>query len=125
MKKVAQVKKPTGEPKKIPTVSIAGARADWVVDAGEEKLAVIHSTWWSGKDVYRDPMKGVDTGGKRYREYVAKLQETDRVVLQRDKGNGSLERDSFVGVFSFSDLLVDPAGPVELKLVARTANQRK
>jgi hypothetical protein len=111
--------------KPIRSVAITGARGDWIVDVEGEKLAVIHNTWWTGKNAYRDPMVGVDVGGKRYLDYVAKLQETDQVVVQRDRGNGNLERDSYVGVFSFSHLSVDPAGPVEMKLVARIANPRK
>jgi hypothetical protein len=106
-------------------VKITGARGDWIADVDGERLAVIHDTWWKGKDAYRDPMKGVDTAAKRYTDYVAKLQETDRVVVQRDKGDGSLERDGYVGVFSFKDLLVDPTGPIELRLTARVASSRK
>lgn len=85
----------TTPPKRNPigSVVITGARGDWIVDVGGEMLAVIHNTWWTGRDIYRDPMVGVDVGGKRYRDYVARLQETDRVVVQRDKGNGSLARE--------------------------------
>lgn len=111
--------------KTIRSVSITGARGDWIVDVGGERLAVIHDTWWTGKDAYRDPMTGINVLSPRYVEYVAKLQETDRVVVQRDKGNGSLERDGYVGVFSFGQLSVDPTGPIEMTIVARTANARK
>lgn len=113
------------ERKLIRSVVITGARGDWIVDVEGERLAVIHDTLWTGKDVYRDAMIGVDVGSRRYLEYVARLQETDRVVVQRDKRNGSRARDGYVGVFSFRHLLVDPAGPVEMKLVARIANARK
>jgi len=120
MPKIAPpVKKP------IRSVAITGAPSDWILDVDGERLAVIHDTWWTGKDLYRDPMTGVSVLSKRYLEYVAKLQETDRVVVQRDKGNGSLVRDGYVGVFSFRHLLIDSAGPVEMTLVARTANARK
>lgn len=115
----------TSERKPLQSVAITGARGGWIVDVEGEKLAVIHDTWWTGSNVYRDPMVGVDVHARRYLDYVARLQETDRVVVQRDKGKGSLERDSYIGVFSFSNLSVDPAGPVEMKLVARTANPRK
>jgi hypothetical protein len=107
------------------SVAITGARGDWIVDVEGERLAVIHDTWWTGKDAYRDPMVGIDVASKRYLDYVATLQETDRVVVQRDKGNGSLARDGYVGVFSFRHLAVEPTGPVEMKLVARVANPRK
>jgi hypothetical protein len=106
-------------------VKITGARGDWIADVEGERLAVIHDTHWSGRDGYRDPMTGVDTATKRYVEYVAKLRDSDRVVVQRDKGQGSLERDGYVGVFSFKDLEVDPAGPIELRLTARVASSRK
>ena len=56
---------------------------------------------------------------------MQKLRETDRVVVQRDKGQGSLERDGYVGVFSFKDLQVDPDGPIEMRLTARIASSRK
>ena len=107
------------------SVLITGARGDWIVDVEGERLAVIHDTWWTGRSGYRDPMAGVDLRGRRYLDYVARLQETDRVVVQRDKGKGSLERDGYVGVFSFRELLVDPAGPVEMQLTARIASARK
>jgi hypothetical protein len=68
---------------------------------------------------------GVDVLAKRYVDYVAKLQETDRVVVQRDKGQGSLERDGYIGVFSFKDLKVDPAGPIEMRLTSRLASALK
>jgi predicted xylose isomerase-like sugar epimerase len=116
-------KKATPQP--IRPVTITGARGDWIADVGGERLAVIHDTHWSGKDVYRDPMTGVDVATKRYVEYVQKLRESDRVVVQRDKGQGSLERDGYVGVFSFKDLQVDPEGPIEMRLTARVANARK
>ncbi len=106
-------------------VKITGARGDWIADAGGERLAVIHDTWWTGKDAYRDPMAGVDLASKRYQDYVAKLLETDRVVVQRDKGAGSLEREGYVGVFGFKDLQVDPGGPIEMRLTARIASARK
>jgi hypothetical protein len=110
--------------KPVRSVSVTGAPSAWIVDVEGERLAVIHDTWWTGKDDYRDPMTGVDVTSKRYLEYVAKLQETDRVVVQRDKGNGSLARDGYVGVFSFQQLSIDSDGPVEMKLVSRTANVR-
>ena len=110
---------------RIRPVKITGARGDWIADVEGERLAVIHDTWWSGKNVYRDPMTGVDVETKRYTDYVEKLRESDRVVVQRDKGQGSLERDGYVGVFSFKDLQVDPAGPIEMTLTARIASSRK
>jgi len=106
-------------------VTITGARGDWIVEVDGERLPVIHDTWWTGKNAYHDPMQGVDVGAKRYLDYVAKLQQTDRVVVQRDKGNGSLERDGYVGVFRFRDLLVDPGGPVAMQLTERLASARK
>lgn len=109
----------------IGSVVITGARGDWIVDVEGERLAVIHNTWWTGRDAYRDPMEGVDVSSKRYLDYVARLKETDRVVVQRDKGNGSLARDGYVGVFSFRRLAVEPAGPIEMQLVARVANPRE
>ncbi len=107
------------------SATITGARGDWIADVDGERLAVIHDTWWSGKDAYLDPMGGVDLAAKRYIDYVAKLRESDRVVVQRDKGDGSLEREGYVGVFSFKDLVVDPSGPIALTLTARVANSRK
>jgi hypothetical protein len=106
-------------------VKITGARGAWFAEVDGERLAVIHDTWWEGKDAYRDPMENVDVATKRYTDYVAKLRETDRVVVQRDKPNGSLEREGYVGVFSFKDLLVHPGGPIEMRLTARVASPRK
>jgi hypothetical protein len=117
--------KPETKPAALRAVTITGARGDWIADVEGERLAVIHNTLWTGREAYRDPMVGVDLGAKRYVDYIAKLQETDRVVVQRDKGQGSLERDGYVGVFSFKDLKVDPDGPVEMTLTARVASSRK
>lgn len=115
--------KPKAPP--VGSAKISGARGDWIADVDGERLAVIHDTWWTGRDAYRDPMEGVDLASKRYVDYVAKLGDTDRVVVQRDKGAGSLEREGYVGVFAFKDLLVHPEGPIELRLTARVANARK
>ena len=112
------------KPAPIRPVTITGARGDWIADVDGERLAVVHDTWWTGRDAYRDPMVDVDLNAKRYIEYVAKLRETDRVVVQRDKGKGSLERSGYVGVFSFRDLEVDPAGPITMRLTARIAHSR-
>jgi hypothetical protein len=113
-------------PKPVPIrpVTITGARGDWIADVDGERLAVVHDTWWTGRDAYRDPMVDVDLTTKRYTEYVEKLRGSDRVVVQRDKGKGSLERDGYVGVFSFRDLEIDPEGPVAMRLTARIANSR-
>ena len=111
-------------PKPVPIrpVTITGARGDWIADVDGERLAVVHDTWWTGRDAYRDPMVDVDLTTKRYTEYVEKLRGSDRVVVQRDKGKGSLERDGYVGIFSFRDLVIDPAGPITMRLTARVAN---
>ncbi len=115
---------PKAKPAPIRPVTIASGRGDWIADVDGERLAVVHDTWWTGKDVYRDPMVDVDVTTKRYIEYVAKLRESDRVVVQRDKGNGNLDRSGYVGVFSFRDLDVDPAGPITMRLTARVAHSR-
>ena len=120
MAKPAKDKTPPVRP-----VKIISGRGDWTAEVDGERLAVIHDTWWTGKGAYRDPMVGVNVKAPRYVEYVETLEATDRVVVQRDKGNGNLDRESFVGVFSFADLLVDPAGPVQLRLTRRVANARK
>lgn len=107
------------------SVSITGARGDWIADVDGDRVAVIHDTWWTGRDRYLDPMDGIDIETKRYKEYVEILRAADRVVVQRDKGNGNLDRAGYVGVFSFRDLEIDPAGPVAMRLTARVASARK
>jgi hypothetical protein len=118
-------KKPVAAARAARPVTITGARGDWIADVDGTKVAVIHDTLWTGRDAYRDPMDGVDIEAKRYKEYVAILREADRVVVQRDKGNGNLERAGYVGVFSFRDLEIDPAGPVAMRLTGRVASARK
>ena len=73
-----------------------------------ERLAVIHDTWWSGRTSTAIRWSASTSRASAIVDYVSKLRESDRVVVQRDKGTGSLECDGYVGVFSFKDLQVDP-----------------
>lgn len=106
-------------------VKIVGKRGEWLASVDGEPLPVIHNTWRVGKDGYSDPKEGVDRDGEKYLEYVARLRETDRVVLQEDREDGSLARADYIGVFRFSDLAVAEDGAISLKLVARVADPRR
>ena len=88
---------------------------------------MIHDTHWSRQGrLPRPDDRGRRSTTKRYVEYVQKLRESDRVVVQRDKGQGSLERDGYVGVFSFKDLEVDPdRADRRCALTRAVANARK
>ena len=84
-------------------------------------LPVIHDTWRQGQTGYFDPMTGAKVEGKRHAEYIEALRREDLLILQRDKA-GSLERDGYIGIFTFKDLVVGDDGSVELTIVARYAD---
>jgi hypothetical protein len=102
-------------------VKITGERGRWVAEAEGRWLPVIHTTWRRGMTGYHDPMAGVRTDGKRYTEYVDALRRETHVIVQRDK-SGTFERDGYVGIFTFKDLVVGDDGSVSLTLVARYAD---
>jgi hypothetical protein len=68
-------------------------------------------------------MDGAKTDGRRYAAYMAALISEDLVVVQRNKP-GSFDRDGYVGVFSFKDLIVEASGAVNLTIVARYADPK-
>lgn len=72
---------------------------------------------------YRDPMTGAKIDGKNYAKYMAALTTESLVIVQKDKP-GTLDRNGYVGVFTFKDLIVEDSGAVTLTLVARHADPR-
>ena len=68
-------------------------------------------------------MTGARVDGKRYAAYMDALTSENLVVIQKDKP-GTLDRDGYVGVFTFKDLNVDDMGAVTLTLVARYADPK-
>ena len=107
-------------------VKITGARGDWTakVEGNPNRIAVLHDTWWTLPNKYFDPMESDRVGGKRYTDFVAALQASELVVVQRDVP-GSFERESYIGVFVFKDLVIGDTGSISLNLVNRYANPRK
>lgn len=68
-------------------------------------------------------MEGAKVDGKRYAAYMAALTSENLVVVQKDKP-GTLDRDGYVGVFTFKDLNFEDSGAVSLTLVARYADPK-
>jgi len=104
-------------------VKINGVRGRWLAEAEGEWLAVIHDTWRKGKDGYLDPMTGAKLDGKRYLEFVEALRVKDLVILQKDKPGG-FERESYIGIFTFSNLAIGDDGSISLKLIDRYASPK-
>jgi len=105
------------------TVHVLGARGDWTAEVEGQRLAVIHSRWRVGRSGYLDPMDGANRDGKRYADFLKALQENDLVVVQRDVP-GTFDRDGYVGVFRFKDLVVGASGQISLSLVERYADHK-
>ena len=104
-------------------VYIKGSRGDWTAEVEGRRLAVLHSSWRVGMTGYHDPMTGAKIDGKDYAKYMAALMSEGLVVVQKDKP-GTLDRDGYIGVFTFKDLAVEESGAVALNLVARYADPR-
>ena len=68
-------------------------------------------------------MAGAKIDGKRYATYLAALKSEDLLVVQKDKP-GTLDRDGYVGIFTFKDLVIEDSGAVNLTLVARYADPK-
>ena len=102
-------------------VKITGERGRWLAEAEGRWLPVIHTTWRVGATGYFDPMTGAKVDGKRHGEYVEALKRETLVVVQRDKP-GSFERDGYVGIFAFKDVLIGEDGSIRLTLVSRYAD---
>jgi len=105
------------------TVHVLGAGGDWTAEVEGQRLAVIHSRWRVRRSGYLDPMDGANRDGKRYADFLKALQENDLVVVQRDVP-GTFDRDGYVGVFRFKDLVVGASGQISLSLVERYADHK-
>ena len=102
-------------------VKITGERGRWLAEAEGVWLPVIHSSWRQGATGYHDPMTGAAVTGKRHAEYVEALRSRNLVIVQRDRP-GSLDRDGYVGIFTFKDLIIGEDGSIRLTLVSRHAD---
>ncbi len=102
-------------------VKITGERGRWIAEAEGHWLAVLHTSWRKFPNGYFDPMTGAKVDGKRHAEFVEALRREPFVILQRDKP-GSLDRDGYVGIFTFENLQIGADGSVGLTLIARYAD---
>jgi hypothetical protein len=102
-------------------VKITGKRGHWLAEAEGRWLPVIHNSWRQGPNNYLDPMTGVSVDGKRYRDYVDALRGSDLVILQRD-ASAQLERDGYIGIFHFKDLILGEDGSIGLTIIDRYAD---
>ena len=97
-------------------VHIHGERGRWLAEVEGRWLAVLHNTFWQKPDRYRAPLFPEHLGQKRYEELVEALRRHDLVVMQRDKDRTSLARDGYIGLFRFTDLVIDTTDRWELSL---------
>ncbi|MBT8417351.1 MAG: hypothetical protein KJO42_07910 [Silicimonas sp.] len=100
-------------------VKVKGKRGDWTVDMDGTHTAVIHDLWYTPPGAYHDPMEGVDLKGARYTDFIGALKDSDTVVMQKSKDDGTLARLGYIGVFKFKDLDVADDGAVSLTITER------
>ena len=102
---------------------ITGARGDWTAKVGLERLAVLHNSWWDiPTKQYFDPMNGADLSGARYKAFTEALENSDKVVIQKDVSKDDFTRNGYVGVFRFTELVFGEDGSVSLKIVERISD---
>ena len=100
-------------------IKIVGSRGDWTARVAGKRLAVIHNTWRKNLIDYFDPMTSAAIDGIRYQTFVEALKTYNEVVIQVDAAPGDFSRVGYVGVFSFSDLIIGEDGSIALKIVDR------
>ncbi len=107
-------------------VHIHGVRGQWTAEVEGKQLAVLHNTWWQDRrsNRYHDPMQGVLREGARYLARIAALRMHDLAVMQRD-GGPKMERDGYLGVFRFRNLVIGEDGAISLDLVERYADPKR
>jgi hypothetical protein len=103
-------------------VRVLGKHDDWTVEVQgfPNRLAVIHSVWWSPKSrLYRDPHAGTNRDGKRFRDYYDALERNDVVVMQETAKIGDFAGLSYIGLFRTKGLALSEDGAVSLEIVER------
>ena len=97
-------------------VKIRGVRGGWLAEVEGKWLAVLHHTQRVPPNRYVAPIRPQDIGTKRLAGLLDALRGNDLVVIQKDKDAVSLARDGYVGVFRFTDLVVDDQREFSLTL---------
>ena len=103
-------------PRKAQVSRIQGS---WTAEVDGITLAVIHNLWWKDPPIYFDPMREAKLDGKKYQSFVAALKNTDRVLMQKSKEDGSFRKLDYVGVFRFENLIIGDDGSIQLEIVER------
>ena len=104
-------------------VKITGARGRWVAEVEGRMLAVLHSTHMQpGGQLFAPFDDGDPRGRARYEEFQEALRNHELVVIQRDRSATDFTRNGYVGVFRFSDLEIDYASGISLRLTERYAD---
>jgi hypothetical protein len=92
-----------------------GTRGSWFAEVDGEQLPVVHSYWAQRMPLYHDPE--ARSGELQFDEFVARIREKGRVILQRDKaprknaeGKTILERDGYIAVFQVELNYLDERG---------------
>ncbi len=70
-------------------------------------------------------MTDADINGAKYRDYVTRLKEGDKCIIQKDADAETLRRRGYVGVFRYSDLQLGDDGSIGLNIIARVADPKK
>jgi hypothetical protein len=102
-------------------VHIIGQRGRWLAEVEGQMLPVLHHSWRRGPNEYFDPMSDAKIDGAQYTEFVAALRGGTQAVIQKD-AKGSLDRDGYVGVFSYRDLDIGTDGSIRLIVTDRIAD---
>ena len=109
-----------------PQVKVTGSIGRWTAEADGETLPVLHSQHWDVRSGnYLDPMKGVSKDRGKWPDYVARLHECDRVIIQKDTDPDTLRRDGYIGVFRFTNLDVREDGSIALRIIERLADAKR
>jgi len=107
-------------------VRILGSVGRWTAEADGETLPVLHNQWWDVRSgTYLDPMEGVPQDRGKWPDYVARLRECDRAIIQKDADPITLRRSGYIGVFRFADLDVREDGAIALKIVERLSDAKR
>ncbi|MDW4549893.1 hypothetical protein R5H32_11060 [Defluviimonas sp. D31] len=105
-------------------VKINGVRGRWVAEVEGKWLAVLHHLHRRGANGYEAAILPEHIGTKRLDDLLTALRENDLAVIQRDADPDTMARDGYVGVFRFTDLLIDKNTGISLRFTERYADPK-
>jgi len=106
-------------------VKINGESGRWVAEVERRWSAVLHNTHGVKPHGHFAPFdRGDPRRLKRHDEFELALKAHHLVVMQIDTDPVSLGRGGHVGVFPFSDLLIDYLSGISLRIAKRYADPK-